>query len=162
MGFLAFLGRVLFAAVFVFGAIQKIQDFRTDGGLAAEAMAPKIEAFRAHFKANLNSELPRIENTHLLMGAIALEGLGGLLFVLGGSLAVLGAYLLLIFLAMVTPVMHDFYNYAPSDPHFIVEFDRFAKNLSIFGALLFFLGMRSSALRSMARKNKILPKTKSS
>jgi len=113
----------------------------------------------------------------------------------------------LLFIAAVTPIMHDFYNYDPSSPEFLQEFVQFLKacwprpistllycaaccwsravfpgtlsvgsarwfslrarrgdccgcgpafgvqNLALFGALLFYLGMRSSAAK-LARKRK--------
>jgi uncharacterized membrane protein YphA (DoxX/SURF4 family) len=58
------------------------------------------------------------------MAAIVLEGVGGLLFILGSSL---GAYLLLIFLAAVTPIIHDFYNYDLASPDYLHQFNSFLK-----------------------------------
>jgi uncharacterized membrane protein YphA (DoxX/SURF4 family) len=65
-----------------------------------------------------------LQTKHLLMAAIVLEGLGGLLFTLGSSL---GAYLLLIFLAAVTPIMHDFYNFDLASPDYLYQFNSFLK-----------------------------------
>ncbi len=112
-------------------------------------------------------------------------------------------WLQLIFLAAVTPIMHDFYNFDLASPDYLYQFNSFLKvnlgacissafhflnsvgthskmttfkwdslvafmdiafsvassvqnwfvqNLSLFGALLFFLGMKNSAFRQMARK----------
>ncbi|CAM6045194.1 unnamed protein product [Sphagnum compactum] len=152
MGFLSFVGRVAFSAIFILAAWQKIQDFGQNGGAALQALDPKFELFRKNVNEmfNINFSLPQdVETKHLLMAAIVLEGLGGLLFTLGSSF---GAYLLLIFLAAVIPIMHDFYNFDLESPDYLYQFNSFLKNLSLFGALLFFLGMKNSAFRQMTRK----------
>ncbi|CAK9219131.1 unnamed protein product [Sphagnum troendelagicum] len=149
MGFVSFIGRVLFSAIFILAAWQKIQDFGVDGGGALKSMEPKIELFRQHVQETLHFSLPVVEMKYLLMAAIGLEGLGGLLFTFGSSL---GAYLLLIFLAAVTPIMHDFYNFDLTNPEYLFQFSQFLKNLSLFGALLFFLGMKNSSYRQIRKK----------
>lgn len=133
-------------------AWQKIQDFGEDGGAALKALDPKFELFTKNVNEALHTHLSLpggLETKHLLMVGIALEGLGGLLFTVGSSL---GAYLLLLFIAAVTPIMHDFYNYEMATPDYLHQLNSFLKNLSLFGALLFFLGMKTSAYRQMMRK----------
>ncbi|CAI5535435.1 unnamed protein product [Closterium sp. Naga37s-1] len=93
----------------------------------------------------------------LLLTAIVLEGVGGILFTIGSSL---GAYFLLLFLVAVTPIMHDFYNFKPESAEYIHEFIQFLKNLSLVGALLVYLGMRSSAAKLASRKRKAPSKSK--
>eukprot|EP00850_Spirogloea_muscicola_P008892 SM000048S16604 [mRNA] locus=s48:641343:642776:- [translate_table: standard] len=149
MGAVAFLGRVFFAAIFVLAAWQKTVDFGSDGGPALKGMEPKLEAFRGHITRLLNVQVPEVDPKLLLVTAIVLEGLGGILFTLGSNL---GALLLLLFLVAVTPIMHDFYNFEPTSQEFTQEFIQFLKNLSLFGALLFYLGLRNSAARSLARR----------
>lgn len=127
MGFMSFMGRVTFSAIFILAAWQKIQDFGQDGGEALRAMDPKFSLFLKNVNEalNLHLTLPSgVETKHLLMVAIALEGLGGILFTLGSTL---GAYLLLIFLAAVTPVMHDFYNYDIATGDYLHQFNSFLK-----------------------------------
>lgn len=148
MGFTSTVGRVLFSAIFILAAWHKVEDFGSDGGSALKAMEPKLHLFRSHVAAALGVDLPKIESKYLLMTAIALEGIGGILFSFGSSL---GAYLLLILLASVTPIMHDFYNYDLSSSDCAREFLQFLKNLSLFGSLVFFLGMRNAASRQLAR-----------
>lgn len=153
---MSFIGRASFSAIFILAAWQKIQDFGQDGGAALKALDPKFELFLKNVNEalNLHLALPHgVETKHMLMVAIALEGLGGLLFTLGSTV---GAYLLLIFLASVTPIMHDFYNYDISTGDYLHQFNSFLKNLSLFGALLFFLGMKNSAYRAMMRKKQPL------
>ncbi|KAL3680568.1 hypothetical protein R1sor_023524 [Riccia sorocarpa] len=156
MGFLSFAGRVLFAAIFILAAWQKVNDFGEDGGGAAKALIPKIAIFKSHLHNTLGLDLPEFQTKHAMMVAIALEGIGGILFIFGSSL---GAHMLLLFLAAVTPIMHDFYNYDFSSPDYVLHFMQFLKNLSLFGALLFFLGMKNYNIKRMNRTKSI--KTKS-
>lgn len=144
MGFTCFAGRLLFAAIFIFAAWHKVEDFGSDGGSALKAMEPKLALFKSHVVAALGVDLPKVEAKYLLMTAIGLEAVGGILFTFGSSL---GAYLLLIFLASVTPIMHDFYNYDLASSDYAREFIQFLKNLSMFGALVFFLGMKNFAYK---------------
>ncbi|MCO5611474.1 hypothetical protein L7F22_065727 [Adiantum nelumboides] len=162
MGIIASLGRLLLSTIFILAAWHKIEDFGSDGGSAMKAMEPKLALFRNHVAAALDVALPQVEtdNTifdnfvvnlqakYMLMTAIALEGVGGILFFFGSSL---GAYLLLIFLASVTPIMHDFYNYDMSSSNYSREFIQFLKNLSLFGSLMFYLGMKSAAYKQEKR-----------
>ncbi|KAJ7534992.1 hypothetical protein O6H91_12G013600 [Diphasiastrum complanatum] len=130
-------------------AWQKINDFGKDGGGAMKALEPKFGTFKQHIAATLGYNLPQFELKYLLITAITLEGIGALLFTFGSSL---GAYMLLLFLAAVTPIMHDFYNFELSSPEYSREFVHFLKNLSLAGALLFFLGMKMSYSRKPRRK----------
>ncbi|KAG6557736.1 hypothetical protein Mapa_000502 [Marchantia paleacea] len=155
MGFLSFAGRVLFAAIFILAAWQKVNDFGQDGGGAIKTLNPKFATFRGHVFNTLGFELPEIKTKHLLMTAIGLEGIGGILFIFGSNL---GAYFLLIFLAAVTPIMHDFYNYDFSSPDYVLHFMQFLKNLSLFGSLLFYLGMKNSVMKTMKRKQSMKAK----
>ncbi|KAH7443433.1 hypothetical protein KP509_02G034400 [Ceratopteris richardii] len=148
MGFTSFVGRVLFSAIFIFAAWHKITDFGEDGGSALKVMKPKMDLFISHITSR-GVSLPEIELKYLLMAAIALEGLGGILFTLGSTL---GAHLLIIFLLFVTPIMHDFYNYEVSSPEYVREFTQFLKNLSLLGSLLFFLGMTNYAAKRSKKK----------
>ncbi|KAH7285848.1 hypothetical protein KP509_33G048600 [Ceratopteris richardii] len=111
-------------------------------------MEPKLALFKDHVTTALGVDLPRVETKHLLMAAIGLEGIGGLLFIFGNTM---GAYLLLIFLASVTPIMHDFYNYDISSKEYTIEFINFLKNMSLFGALLFYVGMKNSIYKRSRR-----------
>eukprot|EP01018_Ginkgo_biloba_P032152 Gb_10334 [translate_table: standard] len=149
MGFVSFAGRVLFSSIFILSAWQKINDFGDDGGAALKYLEPKYGVLKNHVATILGVQVPEIEMKHLLMAAIGLEGIGGILFTFGSTL---GAYLLLVFLAAVTPIVHDFYNYDMSRPEYVTEFIQFLKNLSLFGALLFFLGMKKSSTKKSKKK----------
>lgn len=102
------------------------------GPLALEPLA---------FSAHLGVAVPHIELKHVIAATIGLKGLGSLLFILSSSL---GAYLLLLYLALITPIIHDFYNYDMEKAEFAGLFAKFTQDLALIGALLFFLGMKNS------------------
>uniref|UniRef100_A0A0D6R703 DoxX family protein n=1 Tax=Araucaria cunninghamii TaxID=56994 RepID=A0A0D6R703_ARACU len=149
MGFVSVVGRSLFSALFIISALQKINDFGHDGGAALKILKPKYGIFENHVRNSLGLEMPEFDMKQALMVIIGLEGIGGILFVFGRKL---GAYLLLIFLAVVTPIVHDFYNYDTKRPEYVVEFIQFLKNMSLLGALLIFLGAKNSASRKPKKK----------
>ncbi|CAN4120484.1 unnamed protein product [Withania somnifera] len=96
---------------------------------------------------------------HLVLGAIVLKGLGSLLFIFGSTL---GAYLLLLHQLVASPILYDFYNYDADKKEFAQLFYKFAQNLALFGALLFFIGMKNSIpRRSSSFSKKKAPKAKS-
>lgn len=108
-----------------------------------------------HIHAFLGLQLAELEMKHVIAGAISLKGLGGVLFIFGSTL---GANLLALYLAIVTPIVYDFYNYDVEKPEFAQLFVKFTQNLALFGALLFFLGMKNSNPRRTSKKK--APKTK--
>lgn len=55
------------------------------------------------------------------------------------------------FLLGVTPVMHDFWN-SPEDPNEMIQF---LKNLALFGCLLTYASMASSAKKSKSKMVKL-------
>ncbi|OVA02438.1 HR-like lesion-inducer [Macleaya cordata] len=155
MGFISFAGRVFFASVFILSAYQEFNEFGVDGGPAAKALRPKFDAFTHHVTHNLGVQVPEVEIKHLVAAAIALKGIGGTLFIFGSSL---GAYLLLLHQAIITPIVYDFYNYDSEKKEFMKLFVKFTESLALFGALLFFLGMKNSIPKRQAKKK--APKSK--
>ncbi|KAB2625611.1 hypothetical protein D8674_017271 [Pyrus ussuriensis x Pyrus communis] len=156
MGFVSFLGRVLFASIFILSAWQAFNEFGVDGGPAAKDLAPKFNVFKKNLSAKLGVAIPEIEVRHLAAGVVAMKGLGGLLFVLNSSF---GASLLLLQLAITTPLIYDFYNYSPENAKFGILLNEFLQHAALFGALLFFIGMKNSIPRRQVKK-KAAPKTK--
>ncbi|XP_008775954.1 uncharacterized protein LOC103696197 [Phoenix dactylifera] len=155
MGFVSFAGRVLFASVFLLSAYQEFNEFGVNGGPAAKALGPKFNLFMKHVSTHLGVVAPHVEMKHVVAATIFLKGLGGLLFIFSSSF---GAYLLLLNLAFITPVVYDFYNYDMERPEFVQLFIKFAQNLALFGALLFFLGMKNSIPKRLPKKK--VPKSK--
>nr|CAD1819000.1 unnamed protein product [Ananas comosus var. bracteatus] len=150
MGFVSFAGRVLFASVFLLSAYQEFSEFGVDGGPAAKALRPKFNLFVKHVSSHLGVAVPRIEMKHVIATTMALKGLGGLLFIFSSSF---GAYLLVLYLAFITPIVYDFYNYDIERPEFVQLFIKFTQNLALFGALLFFLGMKNSIPKGSPRRS---------
>lgn len=148
MGFVSFAGRVLFASVFLLSAYQEFTEFGADGGPAAKALRPKFNLFINHL-ASKGLVVPPVEMRHVIAATIALKGLGGLLFIFSSSF---GAYLLLVYLAFISPIAYDFYNYDIEKPEFVQLFIKFTQNLALFGSLLFYLGMKNSMPKRQAKK----------
>ncbi|KAG2405887.1 uncharacterized protein HKW66_Vig0051420 [Vigna angularis] len=59
---------------------------------------------------------------------------------------------------ITTPILYDFYNYDSEDKEFIQLFIKFTQNMALFGALLFFVGMKNTIPRRQPKKK--APKTK--
>src|SRR5579872_4403366 len=111
-GPIVLLGRILFAAVFILSSINHLNG--ADVPYAAQAGVP-----HPHLAV-------------LVSGIIAL--IGGLL-ILFGFKAKLGAWLIVIFLVPVTPMMHNFW--AVKDPMMHgMQMANFLKNLSMLGGAL--------------------------
>ncbi|KAF8401859.1 hypothetical protein HHK36_012806 [Tetracentron sinense] len=136
MAFASFLGRVLFASVFILSAWQEFNEFGVDGGPAAKVLKPKFNVFTNHVTSNLGVQVPEIEIKHLVAVAAALKGIGSILFIFGSSL---GANLLLLYQMIATPILYDFYNYDIEEKEFTQLFIKFTQSMALFGALLFFI-----------------------
>jgi uncharacterized membrane protein YphA (DoxX/SURF4 family) len=92
----------------------------------------------------------------LLVGAAAVEFIGGLSLVLGYKTR-LGATLLLLFLIPASIIFHDFWNIGGNEGQ--LQQIMFLKNLAIFGGLLYVLsyGPGLIAIDSIPRKKKEAP-----
>lgn len=153
MGFFSFLGRVLFASLFILSAWQMFNEFGENGGPAVTELIPKLAIFKKHLSSLLGVGILDIDPRHLVAGMIALKGLGGFLFVFGSPF---GAYLLLIYLVFSSPILYDFYNYdQDTDVNLLNEF---LQSVALFGALLFFLGLKNMIPRRQLKKK--TPKAK--
>ena len=109
----AFLGRVLFVLIFLMAGLNHF--------------ASQSIAYAA------SKGVPMASITVPLSGVIALAG--GLSILLGYR-AKIGAWLIVLFLACVTPMMHKFWT--ATDPViYQIQMAMFMKNLSMMGAALF-------------------------
>ncbi|KAH7573277.1 hypothetical protein JRO89_XS03G0105900 [Xanthoceras sorbifolium] len=124
MAFASFMGRVLFASVFILSAWQEFNEYGVDGGPAAKALEPKFNIFSKHVSSQTGLQVPAFDIKYLVAAAIALKGLGSLLFILGSSL---GAYLLLLHQAIATPILYDFYNYDADKKEYSQIFIKFTQ-----------------------------------
>ncbi|KAJ9182248.1 hypothetical protein P3X46_006264 [Hevea brasiliensis] len=155
MGFFSFLGRVLFASLFILSAWQMFNEFGEDGGPAARELIPKLAIVKKHIFSKLGVQLPDIDPTSIVAGIIVLKGLGGFLFVFGTSF---GAYLLLLHLAITSPLLYDFYNYRQDEAEYFILLNEFLQSVALFGALLFFIGMKNLIPKRLIKKK--APKAK--
>uniref|UniRef100_A0ACD5V2B5 Uncharacterized protein n=1 Tax=Avena sativa TaxID=4498 RepID=A0ACD5V2B5_AVESA len=156
MGFVSFVGRVLFASIFLLSAYQEFSEFGSDGGPAAKSLKPKFNQFVKQVSANIGMSVPHIDIKTVIAATMFLKALGGLLLIISSSF---GAFLLLIYLAFITPVVYDFYNHEMESQQFVQLFTQFSQNLALFGALLFFLGMKNSILRRHPKRRTTKAKT---
>ncbi|CAK9165457.1 unnamed protein product [Ilex paraguariensis] len=156
MAFVSFLGRVLFVSVFVLSAWQEFNEFGVDGGPVVKYLRPKFNVFSNHVLIHTGQQVPDFEIKYLVAAAIAMKGLGSLLFIFGSAC---GAYILLLFQLIATPILYDFYNYDVDKKEFAQLFIKFTQNLALLGALLFFIGMKNSIPRRSLKKKALKTKT---
>ncbi|KAM7280212.1 hypothetical protein ACFE04_007346 [Oxalis oulophora] len=154
MGFATFVGRLLFTSVFILAAYQEFTEFGTDGGPAVKIWRPKYNIFEKFVSSQTGTQLPPIDIKMLVAFMISLKGLGSLLFIFGSSL---GAILLLLHQLIATPMLYDFYNYEADKKEFNQLFIKFTQNLALFGALLYFIGMKNSIPKRLRKRS---PKSK--
>ncbi|KAL8210269.1 hypothetical protein R6Q57_007001 [Mikania cordata] len=156
MGFFSFLGRLLFASLFILSAWQMFNDFGSDGGPAAKELAPKISSIQRYLVTNIGDGVPKIDVKHVVLASMVLKGVGGILFVFGSTT---GAYLLIYYLLLITPLLHDFYHYEMDDSRFHHLLADFVQNVALLGALLFFIGMKNVLSRRSTKKKHLKTKT---
>ncbi|KAK6254797.1 HR-like lesion-inducer - like 2 [Theobroma cacao] len=155
MSFVSFVGRVLFASVFILSAWQEFNDFGVHGGPAAKALKPKFKVFSKLVSSHTGVEVPEFEIKYLVAAIVAFKGVGGIFFIFG---SIIGAYLLVLQQFIVTPILYDFYNYDMEKKEFGLLFTKFTQNLALLGALFFFIGMKNSMPRRQLKKK--APKSK--
>nr|GEU71408.1 HR-like lesion-inducer [Tanacetum cinerariifolium] len=148
---MAFVGRLLFVSIFVLSAWQEFSEFGDDGGPAAKAIVPKFSVFSKHVTAHTGFQVPKFEIKLLVAGAIAVKGFGSLLFIFGSTI---GAFLLILHQLIATPILYDFYNYDTEKKEFTELFIKFTQNLALLGALMFFIGMKSTTPRRFGNKKR--------
>ncbi|KAK1668999.1 hypothetical protein QYE76_057158 [Lolium multiflorum] len=156
MELLSCVGRVLFASFFIISAYREACKFGSDGGPAAKSLEPKFNLFLKQVSTNTGMAVPHIHIKTVTATTLFLKGYGGGFLILNLSL---GAFLLLVYLAFITPVMCDFYNYEMGSPQFVQLFTQFSQNLALYGALLFFIGMKSSIPRRKLKRRAVKTKT---
>ncbi|GER41589.1 HR-like lesion-inducing protein-related [Striga asiatica] len=156
MGFFSFLGRVLFASIFILAAWQMFNEFGEDGGPAAELWAKKLTTVKNSINGIIGNGNVHIDARTFVAVCISLQGLGGLLFVLGSNF---GAFLLILYLILTTPLLYDFYNFKVSEPKFFGLLHEFLQCVALLGGLLFFIGMKNSISRKQLKRKNPKPKT---
>ncbi|KAK1430417.1 hypothetical protein QVD17_13129 [Tagetes erecta] len=155
MGFVSFLGRLLFASLFILSAWQMFNDFGDDGGPAAKELAPKVVYIQKYLASKIGDSALKVDVKHVVLASMVLKGVGGILFVFGSTT---GAYLLVYYLLLMTPLLHDFYHYEMDDPRFDPHLTDFVQSLALLGALLFFIGMKNVVPRKLIKKKPLKTK----
>nr|XP_043621610.1 uncharacterized protein LOC122593284 [Erigeron canadensis] len=151
-----FLGRLLFASLFILSAHQMYNEFGTDGGPAVKILEPKLNVFTKLIISKTGIEVPEIDVKNVVRAVIVLKGFGGVFFVFG---TYFGAICLVLHQLIFTPILYDFYNYDTEDKEFGQLFTKFTQNMALLGALLYFIGMKHSISLRQSRK---VSKTKTS
>uniref|UniRef100_A0A7N0USZ4 HR-like lesion-inducer n=1 Tax=Kalanchoe fedtschenkoi TaxID=63787 RepID=A0A7N0USZ4_KALFE len=151
MGFASFIGRLLFASVFLLAAWQEYNSFSADGGPAARSLKVKIDAFSRLVSSRTDVKLPPIDAKSLVAASIAMKGLGGILFVVGSSV---GANILLIHQVIFTPILYDFYKHDVNKKAFTNLLVPFVQNIALLGALLLYIDMNNSTPKRHQLKRK--------
>ncbi|EMS64507.1 hypothetical protein TRIUR3_09802 [Triticum urartu] len=145
MGFVSFVGRVLFASVFLLSAYQEFSEFGTDGGPAAKSLKPKFNLFVKQVSAGIGMAVPHIDIKSVIAFTMFLKAFGGLLFIISSSFGALVLHLTvecfntnlperfqiwcqLVYLAFITPVVYDFYNYEMESQQFVKLFTMFSQD----------------------------------
>lgn len=130
-------------------------EFGNNGGPAAAELSHRVAVLRSNLSSKLGVAILDIDVRHLVAILLSLKGIGGLLFVFGSSV---GAYLLLLQWVIITPVLYDFFTFSPQTPLAILSSD-FLQHIALFGALLFFIGMKNTAPKRQPKKKTTKTKT---
>mmetsp|Transcript_14394 Transcript_14394/g.40635 ORF Transcript_14394/g.40635 Transcript_14394/m.40635 type:complete len:147 (-) Transcript_14394:386-826(-) len=144
MGFFGYMGRMAFAFIFISSGLQKLQTFdqETGGPIVSDVVTPALEKAYDAFSTAAPQPLPlKFEEITPYVPALfavscGMEVFGGLLFIFGSRL---GSILLAMFLLAVTPLMHNFWDPALDEATKTAQMIHFFKNMSMFGAMLFYL-----------------------
>ncbi|XP_074322225.1 uncharacterized protein LOC141659318 [Apium graveolens] len=157
MGFLSFHGRLLFASFFILSAWQMYNEFGENGGPAAKAFAPMVSDFQRLVKSNINVD-PAISAKDIVLVSLLLNGIGGLLFIFGSRI---GAYLLMCNRVLtIALIWHGYYfNKDITQSAFKAIPTDFVLNFALFGALMYFIGMKNLILSKQTKRKLVRPKT---
>ncbi|KAK8500849.1 hypothetical protein V6N12_011496 [Hibiscus sabdariffa] len=97
MALVSFIGRVLFASVFILSAWQELNEFGVDGGPAGKELTPKFDVFSSSVSAHARFlQGPEFYVLHQLILTPVLYEFGLLFEKLSQDLALLGALLFFI------------------------------------------------------------------
>ncbi|KAJ0266052.1 hypothetical protein HA466_0001150 [Hirschfeldia incana] len=149
MSLVSFLGRALIASVFLYSAWLELIGFGDDGGEAAKSLRPKFNAFVSHVTTHTGQQLPPVDMKILVATAIALKGIGGVLFVFDSSF---GAHLLFLHQVVAIPILYDFYNYDVDTKEYSQLFSEFLQNSALVGALALCMERKNRRRRQHQKK----------
>ena len=107
-------GRVLMGLLFLVAGIRKAMAIAGTAGYMAKFGVPMAEV--------------------LVYATIALEILGGLALIIGWKTKPV-AWVLALFIVVITPIFHGFWSYPPEQ--YVGQLNNFLKNLAIIGGLVY-------------------------
>lgn len=144
MQFIGFLGRACISVIFIISSISKFSDLSMGETILANAFcnvqsyAPGIE----WLQRSIDYLLPMTK--HLILVAAIVEGVCGLMVLLGLEVRI-GAALLALFLIPVTFFFHHFWFLTGEER--AMQMIHFLKNLAIFGGLLLIIAFGTGPKR---------------
>jgi uncharacterized membrane protein YphA (DoxX/SURF4 family) len=132
-------GRILFALLFIFSGISKFFDL----GATAQIIEAKLgtPSFAAPYVAEIETAVGMTAFRLLAMIAAGLEVVCGLMIAFNLA-ARFFAFVLLVFVAIATFYVHDFWNQDGGNER-LENIVHVMKNISIAGALLMIMGQRT-------------------
>lgn len=151
MGLTAFSGRCLFAVLFLASAVNKFNSLAEGGAELMDMVSPRLRVAKAAFAAKTGMDpFLFIGDRQLVTLATAIEFAGAALFVADFAL---GAKMLMLFILVVTPVMHPYWSHEPGSAEASVDMIMFFKNVSLFGALLFYGAMQPAQVAVRVKRD---------
>lgn len=134
-------GRILFALLFIFSGISKFFDI----GVTAQIIEAKLgtPAFAVPYVAQVETALGMTGFRLLALVAAGIEVVCGLMIAFNLAPRIF-AFLLLVFVVIVTIGVHDFWNQDGGSAR-LENIVHFMKNISIAGALLMIMGQRNES-----------------
>ncbi|KZV48199.1 hypothetical protein F511_10785 [Dorcoceras hygrometricum] len=95
--------------------LKQLEEMRAQEDREKESLRLELDVARANAQSS-KALAQSLEPKTFVAACIFLKGLGGLLFVLGSGF---GAFLLILYLVLTSPVLYDFYNSDVGEPEFI-------------------------------------------
>ena len=117
------LGRLLVGALFLVAGLRKAMSIAPTAGHMAKNGVPMAEV--------------------LVYGAVLLEILGGLALILGWKTRAV-AWVLAIFVIVITPIFHGFWTFPPEQ--FVGQLNHFLKNLAVIGGLFYIASLGAGSI----------------
>ncbi len=117
------LGRLLVGALFLVAGLRKAMSIAPTAGYMAKNGVPMAEV--------------------LVYGAVLLEILGGLALILGWKTRAV-AWVLAIFVIVITPIFHGFWTFPPEQ--FVGKLNHFLKNLAVIGGLFYIASLGAGSI----------------
>jgi uncharacterized membrane protein YphA (DoxX/SURF4 family) len=149
MGATASFGRVVVAFRFISSSVNKLTS-SGEGGDMLDTVSPRLAVARNALARKIGMDpLSFTSDGSLVFVATWMELIGAVLFAADFAL---GAKLLMLFLLVVTPIMHPFWGaYGDAHTEKAVDTIMFFKNAALFGALMVYLDAKPTLWAARAK-----------